>query len=76
MTNILKELIQFPTLFTYKIISIADPLIINQVIKVVQDYIPGEYKPTVVNSKKKTFFLFLLLSILLILVKLKFCMKN
>lgn len=41
----LNKLLTFPANFTYKIIGMAHPYLVGKVIKVVQNYIPGDYSP-------------------------------
>ncbi|QCI26897.1 DUF493 family protein [Buchnera aphidicola (Thelaxes californica)] len=52
MKNKLENLLQFPCSFTYKVIGLAHPELINNVIKRIQIYIPGDYTPVIKSSNK------------------------
>lgn len=47
----LNELLTFPCLFTYKVIGLAQPSLVKQVVKVVQRYAPGNYNPKTKSSR-------------------------
>ncbi|VFP86185.1 DUF493 family protein YbeD [Candidatus Erwinia haradaeae] len=50
-SNLIKFL-KFPTLFTYKIIALSCPSLVETIIQVVQIYAPGEYTPALKTSRK------------------------
>ncbi|WP_145531637.1 DUF493 family protein YbeD [Yersinia kristensenii] len=52
MKTKLNELLEFPCPFTYKVMGIAEPQLINQVVEVVQRHAPGDYTPQVKPSSK------------------------
>ncbi|VFP86936.1 UPF0250 protein YbeD [Candidatus Erwinia haradaeae] len=52
MKSNLKKFLKFPTLFTYKIIAISSPGLVEKIVKIVQLYIPGEYNPVLKTSGK------------------------
>ena len=52
MKTKLNELLEFPTPFTYKVMGLAQPELMDQVIEVVQRHAPGEYSPTITPSSK------------------------
>jgi len=52
MKNNLEEYLKFPCFFTYKVIGISKPELIDSVIKVVQLRIPGDYVPKIKSSSK------------------------
>ncbi|WP_145540117.1 DUF493 family protein YbeD [Yersinia alsatica] len=52
MKTKLNELLEFPCSFTYKVMGIAEPQLVNQVVEVVQRHAPGEYTPQVKPSSK------------------------
>ena len=52
MKTKLNELLEFPTPFTYKVMGLAQPELVDQVIEVVQRHAPGEYSPTILPSSK------------------------
>ncbi len=47
MKTKLDELLQFPCSFTYKVMGLAKPELVDQVVELVQRYIPGDYTPQV-----------------------------
>lgn len=55
MKNKLEELLKFPCSFTYKVIGIARPELIDQLVKVIQLRIPGDYIPQIKSSNKGTY---------------------
>ncbi|HMI76905.1 MAG TPA: DUF493 family protein YbeD [Buchnera sp. (in: enterobacteria)] len=52
MTKKLEKTLKFPCAFTYKIIGLAKPELIDKVIRVIQFYLPGDYIPQVKSSNK------------------------
>lgn len=52
MKTKLNELLEFPCPFTYKVMGIAEPQLVNQVVEVVQRHAPGDYTPEVKPSNK------------------------
>lgn len=52
MKTKLNELLEFPTPFTYKVMGLAKPELVDQVIAVVQRHAPGDYIPQVKPSSK------------------------
>ncbi|QCI20034.1 MAG: DUF493 family protein YbeD [Buchnera aphidicola (Brevicoryne brassicae)] len=52
MKTKLREMLKFPCFFTYKIIGLAQPELIDQIIKVIQTQIPGDYTPQVKSSNR------------------------
>ncbi|AKP34666.1 MULTISPECIES: DUF493 family protein YbeD [Yersinia] len=52
MKTKLHELLEFPCSFTYKVMGIAEPQLVNQVVEVVQRHAPGDYSPQVKPSSK------------------------
>ncbi|CFR10581.1 DUF493 family protein YbeD [Yersinia kristensenii] len=52
MKTKLNELLEFPCPFTYKVMGIAEPQLVNQVVEVVQRHAPGDYTPQVKPSSK------------------------
>ena len=52
MKTNLKELLEFPTPFTYKVMGLAQPELVDQVVEVVQRHAPGDYSPDVKPSSK------------------------
>ncbi|WP_127957706.1 DUF493 family protein YbeD [Serratia microhaemolytica] len=48
----LKELLEFPCSFTYKVMGLAQPELVEQVVAVVQRHAPGDYHPQVKPSSK------------------------
>ncbi|QIQ41488.1 MAG: DUF493 family protein [Buchnera aphidicola (Aphis urticata)] len=52
MKTKLREMLKFPCFFTYKIIGLAKPELIDQIIKVIQIQIPGDYTPQVKSSNR------------------------
>ena len=49
------ELLEFPCTFAFKVMGVADPRLIEQVIAVIQIHAPGDYAPTVKPSSKGTY---------------------
>ena len=52
MKTKLNELLEFPCTFTYKVMGLAQPELVDQVIEVVQRHAPGDYSPQVKPSSK------------------------
>ena len=52
MKTKLNELLEFPTPFTYKVMGLAQPELVDQVVEVVQRHAPGDYSPDVKPSSK------------------------
>ncbi|CNI13657.1 DUF493 family protein YbeD [Yersinia mollaretii] len=52
MKTKLHELLEFPCSFTYKVMGIAEPQLVTQVVEVVQRHAPGDYTPQVKPSSK------------------------
>lgn len=52
MKTNLKELLEFPTSFTYKVMGLAQPELVDQVVEVVQRHAPGDYSPDIKPSSK------------------------
>lgn len=51
----LKDLLEFPCKFTYKVIGDNKPELSDKVVAVVQKHAPGDYTPTVRPSTKGNF---------------------
>ena len=54
MKTKLNELLEFPTPFTYKVMGLAKPELVDQVVEVVQRHAPGDYSPSVKPAKVTT----------------------
>ena len=52
MKTKLNELLEFPTSFTYKVMGVAEPELVDDVMAVIQRHAPGEYSPVVRPSSK------------------------
>lgn len=52
MKTKLNELLEFPCEFTYKVMGVAHPELVDQVIGVVQRHVPGQYQPQVKPSRQ------------------------
>lgn len=76
MKTKLNELLEFPCSFTYKVMGIAEPQLVDQVVEVVQRHAPGEYTPQVKRAAKATITPCLSPSQPPILIRWKHCMKN
>ncbi|GAK82978.1 hypothetical protein BIY22_17075 [Vibrio panuliri] len=48
----LKDLLEFPCKFTYKVMGYAKPELPEKVLEVIQRHAPGDYSPTVKPSSK------------------------
>lgn len=51
----LNQLLEFPCQFTYKVLGLAHPILIDDVIKIVQNYAPGTYNPEIKLSRKRNY---------------------
>lgn len=51
----LKDLLEFPCKFTYKVMGYAKPELENKVLEVIQRHAPGNYSPSVKPSGKGTY---------------------
>lgn len=49
------ELLEFPCTFSFKVMGVADPQLMLDVIKVIQKHAPGDYSPKVKPSSKGTY---------------------
>ncbi|BGI51028.1 MAG: DUF493 family protein YbeD [Arsenophonus endosymbiont of Ceratovacuna japonica] len=56
MKTKLHDLLNFPCLFTYKVIGAAKIELINKIIEIVKYYIPSDYKLSVNISNKGNFY--------------------
>ncbi|MFP3013480.1 MAG: DUF493 family protein YbeD [Arsenophonus sp. NC-QC1-MAG3] len=56
MKTKLDKLLKFPCLFTYKVMGLAKPELTDQIVELVQRYVPGDYLPLVKPSSKGNFF--------------------
>ncbi|MEA9392256.1 DUF493 family protein YbeD [Acerihabitans sp. TG2] len=52
MKTKLNELLEFPCEFTYKVMGMAGPELVDQVVEVIQRHAPGDYSPQVKPSSK------------------------
>ncbi|WP_422667381.1 DUF493 family protein YbeD [Buchnera aphidicola] len=52
MQTKLREMLKFPCFFTYKIIGLSKPELVDQIIRVIQIHIPGDYTPQVKSSHR------------------------
>ena len=52
MKTKLHELLEFPTPFTYKVMGLAQPELVDLVVEVIQRHAPGDYTPEVKPSSK------------------------
>ncbi|WP_213992834.1 DUF493 family protein YbeD [Sodalis sp. dw_96] len=52
MKTKLNELLEFPCSFTYKVMGVARPELVDDVVEVVQRHAPGDYIPEVKPSSK------------------------
>lgn len=52
MKTRLNELLEFPCSFTYKVMGLAQPDLVDQVIAVVQRHAPGDYWPQIKPSRR------------------------
>ncbi|MGL5043763.1 MAG: DUF493 family protein YbeD, partial [Plesiomonas sp.] len=51
----LNELLEFPCSFTYKVMGLAQPELVDKVVTVIQKHAPGDYTPAVKPSSKGTY---------------------
>ncbi|KII80436.1 DUF493 family protein YbeD [Vibrio renipiscarius] len=51
----LKDLLEFPCSFTYKVMGYAKPELPEKVLEVIQRHAPGDYSPTVKPSSKGSY---------------------
>lgn len=51
----LKDLLEFPCQFTYKVMGYAKPELPDLVLSVIQKHAPGDYSPSVKPSGKGTY---------------------
>lgn len=51
----LKDLLEFPCQFTYKVMGYAKPELPDLVLEVIQRHAPGDYTPKVTPSSKGTY---------------------
>jgi len=49
------ELLEFPCIFAFKVMGVAGPELMTEVISVIQKHAPGDYAPTVKPSSKGTY---------------------
>lgn len=63
MKTKLNELLEFPCTFTYKVMGLAQPELVDQVVEVVQRHAPGDYNPQVNRAAKGISTPFLLRSL-------------
>jgi len=49
------ELLEFPCVFAFKVMGVAGPELMSDVIGVIQKNAPGDYAPTVKPSSKGTY---------------------
>lgn len=52
MKTRLEELLEFPCHFSFKVVGLAEKNLVEQAVKVVQRYVPGDYLPQVKPSSK------------------------
>lgn len=52
MKTKLNELLEFPCSFTYRVMGLAHPELVDQVVEVVQRHAPGNYSPDIKPSSK------------------------
>lgn len=49
------ELLTFPCIFAFKVMGLADPKLMSDVLAVIQKHAQGDYSPTVKPSSKGTY---------------------
>jgi len=49
------ELLEFPCSLSFKVMGVADPQLIPDVLTVIQGIVPGDYAPKVTPSSKGTY---------------------
>ncbi|KPU83596.1 hypothetical protein JI57_00755 [Psychromonas sp. PRT-SC03] len=47
-----EELLEFPCVIAFKVMGVADPKLMTDVVAVIQKYAPGDYAPSVKASSK------------------------
>ncbi|CAL4324770.1 DUF493 family protein YbeD [Buchnera aphidicola] len=52
MKTKLEKMLKFPCSFTYKIIGLAKPELIDKIVQVIQFRLPGDYIPQIKSSNK------------------------
>ena len=52
LTTIFGNLLVFPCLFTFKVMGVAAPTFMEQVLEVIQQHAPDDYAPTIKPSSK------------------------
>lgn len=55
MENKIEKKLKFPCTFTYKVIGLSQPDLTNNIIKIIQTHIPGDYAPQIKSSEKGTY---------------------
>ncbi len=75
MKTNLKELLEFPTPFTYKVMGLAKPELVDLVVEVVQRHAPGDYSAGKTSSKGNYHSVSITITPR-ILSKLRHCTKN
>lgn len=46
------ELLEFPCNFTFKVMGVTDPRLVEDVLSVIQKHAPGDYSPKITPSSK------------------------
>ncbi|NTS78109.1 YbeD family protein [Catenovulum sp. SM1970] len=49
------EFLEFPCRFPFKVVGYTDPALIDEVVAVLQQHVPGDYSPTSKDSGKGTY---------------------
>ncbi|WP_343192076.1 DUF493 family protein YbeD [Buchnera aphidicola (Formosaphis micheliae)] len=52
MKTKLEKMLKFPCSFTYKVIGLAQPELVDKIVKVIQLRLPGDYAPNIKSSNK------------------------
>lgn len=52
MKTNLENLLEFPCDFPFKVVGVTDATFVDQVMVIIQKYVPGEYAPSVKPSAK------------------------
>lgn len=55
MNTTIKNFLKFPCSFTYKVIGLSQPELTDNILKVIQLHIPGDYVPNIKSSNKGTY---------------------
>ncbi|WP_075432117.1 DUF493 family protein YbeD [Buchnera aphidicola] len=55
MKSSIEKIMKFPCSFTYKVIGLSQPELTNNIIKIIQLHIPGDYVPKIKSSNKGTY---------------------